>query len=461
MDVTVNFRFSMLMGEPVYVTYLQWQLKGHKTSKLLTELYREGFVTGWPVLSDKFVSFDTDLVLKMGTRFEQNASWSISSEERKLRTDILSSTEPLHEVGLFSSPGIVKGSGGEPSFNIPDSSDWDKVFEYFEFSRRIFCKSTGEFVNSELTKRIFKLEVPPIEFYFCNHRFNLSSYNDLVENQIREFEKKKSDKEAKNKQAQIDAFDPWKNQGPSPDNEETGSAEEAPSSRDFIDKQSGVTDWFAYGDAQHGFQIKRDLEENLLIESPSAKVITEDSVIWIEGKVPNNEGNYYLVVNGRKQRFAVDSRRRFKSAAILEWGDNKIDLYGEVEGIKIKKGIEVGYTGRVSKIRVTLLWDKQGDLDLHLKGPEGQHVYYSNKAYSSNNYEISLDVDNTSGYGPENISVFDSDKGSYSIEVVNYGSLNSVNATVHVFLDDEHFRTFRRQLNSSKEKWVVDVISLD
>jgi len=48
-------------------------------------------------------------------------------------------------------------------------------------------------------------------------------------------------------------------------------------------------------------------------------------------------------------------------------------------------------------ITITLTWDIQRDIDLHITEPSGAHVYYGNRR-GQNGY---LDVDDTSSYGPE------------------------------------------------------------
>lgn len=46
---------------------------------------------------------------------------------------------------------------------------------------------------------------------------------------------------------------------------------------------------------------------------------------------------------------------------------------------------------------VTLTWDLQPDQDMHIFEPDGVHVFYGNKRGQVGE----LDLDDTSGYGPE------------------------------------------------------------
>ena len=97
--------------------------------------------------------------------------------------------------------------------------------------------------------------------------------------------------------------------------------------------------------------------------------------------------------------------------------------------------------GGEGAIRATLTWDAQPDVDLHAFEPNGSHVYYRNFTGRSG----TLDVDDTSSYGPENYFVACNkvELGNYRIGV-NYfrgtgprapGSGPST-ATVALFLGD-------------------------
>ena len=79
--------------------------------------------------------------------------------------------------------------------------------------------------------------------------------------------------------------------------------------------------------------------------------------------------------------------------------------------------------------RFVLSWgEKPYDLDLHIKGPgsggdEYGHVYWYDKVYpdsGENKYE--LDVDDTSSYGPETITILEEQSGDYIIYVHDYSN---------------------------------------
>ncbi|HBO7072416.1 TPA: DUF2135 domain-containing protein, partial [Pseudomonas aeruginosa] len=58
------------------------------------------------------------------------------------------------------------------------------------------------------------------------------------------------------------------------------------------------------------------------------------------------------------------------------------------------------------------------DLDLHLVTPDGDHVWYGNRSLANG---ATLDVDVTTGYGPEIIATPTPQKGPYLVYVNYFG----------------------------------------
>lgn len=108
------------------------------------------------------------------------------------------------------------------------------------------------------------------------------------------------------------------------------------------------------------------------------------------------------------------------------------------------------------EIRIVLTWGSTPrDLDSHITGPNGNggrfHVYYSNKNYySGSERKVGLDVDDTSSYGPETVTIYSQENGVYRYAIHNYtnrGSSNSMalansGAYIKVYKNGEHVRTF-------------------
>lgn len=84
----------------------------------------------------------------------------------------------------------------------------------------------------------------------------------------------------------------------------------------------------------------------------------------------------------------------------------------------------------IDQLRIVLRWgENPRDLDSHLVGPTSSggrfHIYYSNKVSSTNN----LDHDDTSSYGPETTTIYETAPGIYTYLVHDYTNKNSYNST--------------------------------
>lgn len=65
--------------------------------------------------------------------------------------------------------------------------------------------------------------------------------------------------------------------------------------------------------------------------------------------------------------------------------------------IRLAEGVLQGGYGDV---QVTLTWDSSADIDLYVRDPASEYIWYNHKYSASGGW---LDVDDTNGYGPENI----------------------------------------------------------
>lgn len=90
------------------------------------------------------------------------------------------------------------------------------------------------------------------------------------------------------------------------------------------------------------------------------------------------------------------------------------------------------------KIKIALTWDLEPhDLDAHLTYPMSssrKHIYFSNKRTD----EAGLDTDDTSGFGPEIVSVFKLQNGVYRYSVHHFsgtGSISTSKANVSMMID--------------------------
>ena len=85
----------------------------------------------------------------------------------------------------------------------------------------------------------------------------------------------------------------------------------------------------------------------------------------------------------------------------------------ELNGIQLPAG-----TGSDGLFTVTLTWASTGDIDLHTFEPSSRHVYYGSKT-GDVGY---LDVDNTSGFGPEHYyaDCTPAAVGTFTVGITNY-----------------------------------------
>ena len=93
------------------------------------------------------------------------------------------------------------------------------------------------------------------------------------------------------------------------------------------------------------------------------------------------------------------------------------------------------------EIRMVLNWgENPRDLDSHLKTPQinGQryHIMYSNRGSSESIPFVTLDVDDTDGYGPETITIKQAYNGTYLYYIYKYssnGTFSESGASIQIF----------------------------
>ncbi len=150
------------------------------------------------------------------------------------------------------------------------------------------------------------------------------------------------------------------------------------------------------------------------ITSPASGTQTADNQTPVSASVVNNEPTVTLTragfaVNGVIQETAL-SGTTFSTTAVLKTGDNSI-----IAGVADTNGqiyqstpITVKSTALNNTYHARISWDKNDtDVDLHFSWSGGSECYYSNKTptWVSAATSPRLDVDNRSGYGPENITI--------------------------------------------------------
>lgn len=201
------------------------------------------------------------------------------------------------------------------------------------------------------------------------------------------------------------------------------------------------------------------LQNPFTITHPENNTTVTKNVVEVKGSVNEyflrNSNKAFLHLNGVMQELNL-SDGQFFSPVVLGNGENRLQLELQGNGFSIKHPQTIYYEGVDTDIRVTLTWDGAGDLDLRMTDPQGQTCSYSNRKGGA----MILDVDNTTGYGPENISVIDGASGSYGVSVNNYSRGAGRTATVYIFKNEQLIETKTHTFSRAREIWQVTDIQL-
>ena len=100
---------------------------------------------------------------------------------------------------------------------------------------------------------------------------------------------------------------------------------------------------------------------------------------------------------------------------IVETSDNTVT---QVEIEYLEQAIAV-LQAQGGALQINLVWDNDSDLDLHVTDPNNEKIYYDNPFSASGGQ---LDIDDTDGYGPENIYWTLAPHGYYTIDVKHYAT---------------------------------------
>lgn len=143
----------------------------------------------------------------------------------------------------------------------------------------------------------------------------------------------------------------------------------------------------------------------------------------IKGRIAKapKTGPAKLVVNGVAMPLSVREDGSFARPYAFGAGSNSIEVRLPSGADSKRVQFYDEYSARPqARLRVVLSWDSDGtDFDLHVVSPDGQHVFYGNRTVANGG---ALDVDVTTGYGPEIYAMPSPLKGVYHVYVNYYGS---------------------------------------
>jgi len=135
-------------------------------------------------------------------------------------------------------------------------------------------------------------------------------------------------------------------------------------------------------------------------------------------KSASEPGN--LIVNGVSMPLKIDASGHFDRPFSFSRGSNSVEVRSpDGQQRKRVQFLNTGGGATPPKLRVLLSWDTDNtDLDLHLVTPDGAHIWYGDRVAPNGG---ALDVDVTTGYGPEIFSMPAPLKGQYLIYVNYFG----------------------------------------
>lgn len=107
--------------------------------------------------------------------------------------------------------------------------------------------------------------------------------------------------------------------------------------------------------------------------------------------------------------------------------------------------------------RIVLTWgETPSDLDSHLITPSGEEVYFSDKTTTAG--DANLDVDDTSSYGPETITITSPQSGIYKYFVYNWSGspdITTSSAVIKVYNSSGLIKTYNVPTTGTGRYWNV------
>ena len=181
-----------------------------------------------------------------------------------------------------------------------------------------------------------------------------------------------------------------------------------------------------------GWQAPPDVDRDFLqaVNYPAASVNTQgkSAAALIRGHLkaaPKSRDDgarrpARLVVDGVAMPLSVEDDGSFARPWAFGAGAHGVEVRGPDGGVA-RHQFYLAQSGRAApRLRIVLSWDSDNtDLDLHVVAPDGSHVFYGHRVAANGG---ALDVDVTTGFGPEIYATPAPLPGAYHVFVNYYGA---------------------------------------
>ncbi|MDR2450258.1 MAG: DUF2135 domain-containing protein [Candidatus Accumulibacter sp.] len=137
----------------------------------------------------------------------------------------------------------------------------------------------------------------------------------------------------------------------------------------------------------------------------------------IRGRIQSRAKVATLIVNGNAMPVRLYEGGAFARPYSFGQGSNGVEV--RADGQRLRAQFHQRQGGQAqARLRVILSWDTDGtDLDLHVITPGGQHAWYGGRVIRGG----AIDIDVTTGFGPEIFASSAPEKGLYQIFINYFG----------------------------------------
>ncbi len=159
----------------------------------------------------------------------------------------------------------------------------------------------------------------------------------------------------------------------------------------------------------------------------ASKVVTVEGEVF--GSYGMEEVEFYL--NGVGRNVAIQNGR-FSQSIVLGAGANYIKVVAKNQYGVSSDSLRLVTENSNIDMMVILFWDtNHTDVDLWVTDPNAERVYYAHKRSRIGG---TLDIDITTGYGPETFTLMKAIPGEYSVQAQYFGGTTPTVARVVVYL---------------------------